>query len=1528
MIIIIIIIIIIIFYYINKEPFETTCPNGQILVDTTCKPVCTSTVTTDCVDVSCPPNYTFNINTNKCESKLSFDTCLTTQTLINGKCYDQCTSGYIMNPNTGACIQPCISGYTIDFSNNTCYKVTSFDACLPTQTLINGKCYDACITGYSTNPYTGTCVQNCISGYTMDFSNNICYLNTAYDTCQPGQTRINDKCYTNCLSGYVMNKTNGTCVQSCLPDYTMNLNDYKCYKTTPYDICLSGQTMINSKCYDSCISGYIMNPNTGACVQNCAPDYTMNFTDNSCYKVTPFDSCQVGQTKIGTTCYTNCLSGYIMNPNTGACIQQCAPGYTMDFTDNSCYKVTPFDTCPSGQTKITNKCYTNCISGYIMNPNTGTCVQQCPTGYTMNFTDAGLSDFDNKITHAPDNSCYRVTPFDSCLPGQTKIGTSCYTNCISGYVMNPNTGTCVQVCPTGYTMDFSTNTCYKNSAFDICLSGQTKIGTKCYTNCLSGYIMNPNTGTCIQQCAPGYTMDFTNNTCYRVAPFDICLSGQTKINDKCYTNCISGYIMNPNTGTCVQQCAPGYTIDFSNNTCIKTISFDICSVGQTMINSKCYDSCISGYIMNPNTGVCVQTCASDYTMNFDDNKCYKTTSFDICLSGQTKIGTKCFDPCISGYIMNPNTGTCVHQCTTNFTMDFSNNTCYRVTPFDNCATAQIKIANTCYEQCPVGYVMNPNTGACIQSCISGYVMNFNDNKCYKTTPYNTCSSGQTMIGTSCYTNCISGYIMNPNTGVCVQKCTSDYTMDFNDNKCYKTTIYDTCLSGQTKIGALCYTNCISGYIMNPNTGTCVQQCASGYTMNFTNNSCYKVTPFDACLSGQTKINNSCYSNCLSGYIMNPNTGTCVQQCATGYTMNFTDNSCYKVTSFDSCLNGETKIGTSCYTNCLSGYIMNPNTGTCVQQCASGYTMNFTDNSCYRVTPFDICLSGQTKIGTKCYTNCLSGYVMNPNTGTCLQTCAPGYTMDFSSNTCNRVTPFDICLSGQTRIGTKCFNPCLDLSGYVMNPNTGACVQQCASGYTLNFTDNSCYRVTSFDACPVGQTKIGTSCYASCLSGYIMNPYTGACVQTCPSNYTMNFIDNTCYKTTSFDTCLPGQTKIGSKCFDNCISGYIMNPNTGTCVQSCPSGYNLDFNDAGLSEFDNKITHVLDNTCNRVTIYDTCLSGQTKIGSKCFDNCISGYEMNPNTGVCVQTCAPGYTMNINDAGLSDFDNKTTHVLDNTCYRVTPYDTCLPGQTKIGSKCFDSCISGYIMNPNTGTCVQQCPIGYNMNFDDAGLSDFDNTCYRVTPFDTCLPGQTNIGSKCFDNCLSGYIMNPNTGACIQACETGYTMNFNDNKCYKTTPFDNCSNGQVLINNKCFDSCNAGYTMNPNTGACVQDCPAGQLLDFNTNSCYRVTPFDTCLSGQIKIGNNCFNSCADGYMMNPNTGACLQNCATGYTMNFNDNNCYKVTPYDSCSSNQTKINNKCYNNCSTGYTMNPNTGACVQNCPTGYNINFNDNKCYRMS
>ena len=62
--------------------------------------------------------------------------------------------------------------------------------------------------------------------------------------------------------------------------------------------------------------------------------------------------------------------------------------------------------------------------------------------------------------------------------------------------------------------------------------------------------------------------------------------------------------------------------------------------------------------------------------------------------------------------------------------------------------------------------------------------------------------------------------------------------------------------------------------------------------------------------------------------------------------------------------------------------------------------------------------------------------------------------------------------------------------------------------------------------------------------------------------------------------------------------------------------------------------------------------------------------------------------------------------------------------------------------------------------------------------------------------------------------------------------------------------------------------------------------------------------------------------------DNNCYKVTPYDSCSTNQTKINNKCYNNCSTGYTMNPNTGACVQNCPTGYNINFNDNKCYRMS
>jgi hypothetical protein len=90
--------------------------------------------------------------------------------------------------------------------------------------------------------------------------------------------------------------------------------------------------------------------------------------------------------------------------------------------------------------------------------------------------------------------------------------------------------------------------------------------------------------------------------------------------------------------------------------------------------------------------------------------------------------------------------------------------------------------------------------------------------------------------------------------------------------------------------------------------------------------------------------------------MNPTTGVCVQACVSGYIMDFSNNSCYQVTSFDACLSGQIKIGSKCYANCISGYVMNPNTGVCVQNCASGYTMNFTDNSCYRVRPFDTCLS--------------------------------------------------------------------------------------------------------------------------------------------------------------------------------------------------------------------------------------------------------------------------------------------------------------------------------------------------------------------------------------------------------------------------------------------------------------------------------------------------------------------------------------------------------------------------------------------
>ena len=992
MIIIILIILIILLYFsniINKEGFNTTCPNGQILVDTTCKQICTSAITTDCVDVSCPTNYTYNSNTSNCEQKSSFDTCSNTQKLINGKCYDPCNIGYMMNPNTGACVQNCPTGYTVDFNDNTCYRVTSFDSCLPTQTLINNKCYDACPSGYSINPNTGACVQNCISGYIMDFSNNTCYLTTKYDTCPSGQTKINDKCYVNCLSGYVMNLNTGSCVQQCTNGYTMNTTDYLCYKTVPYDTCLPEQVKIGSKCFNSCLSGYVMNPNTGTCVQNCISGYIMNFTDNSCYRVNPFDSCSLGQTKIGSSCYINCISGYIMNPNTGACVQQCATGYTMDFSNNSCYQVTSFNSCSVGQTKIGTNCYTNCISGYVMNPNTGVCVQTCASGYIVDFTN---------------NTCSRVTPFDSCLVGQTKIGTNCYTNCISGYVMNPNTGTCVQVCASGYTVDFTNNTCSRVTPFDSCLVGQTKIGTNCYTNCISGYIMNPNTGTCVQVCAPNYTVDFTNNTCSRVTPFDSCLVGQTKIGTKCYTNCISGYVMNPNTGTCVQTCVSGYIIDFSNNTCSKLTSFDTCLSGQTKINDKCYTNCLSGYIMNPNTGACVQNCPTGYMVDFTNNTCSKITPFDDCLVGQTKIGTSCYNNCLSGYIMNPYTGTCVQQCVPDYTMNFTDNTCNRVTSFDTCLTKQTKINSKCYD------------------------------------------------------NCISGYVMNPNTGDCVQLCPPDYTMNFGENTCYKVTPYDICLSGQTKIGSKCFDNCQTGYIMNPNTGVCVQQCESDYTMDFTNNTCNKVTPYDSCLFGQTKIGSNCFNNCISGYIMNPNTGNCVQQCASGYNMNFTDNMCYRVTPFDTCLPEQVKIDSKCFDTCLSGYVMNPNTGSCIQKCDEGYDMNFTNNSCYKVTPFDNCSNNQVLINNKCFNLCSAGYTMNPNTGACIQDCPSGYTIDFNDNTCNKITRFDTCLNGQIKIGNNCFNSCPD--GYMINPNTGICVETCPTGYDINFNDNKCYKLVS------------------------------------------------------------------------------------------------------------------------------------------------------------------------------------------------------------------------------------------------------------------------------------------------------------------------------------------------------------------------------------------------------------------------------------------------------------------------------------
>jgi hypothetical protein len=447
--------------------------------------------------------------------------------------------------NKGECIT-CDDGYQFIQESQQCERIVSFDKCLPNETTISGNCYPQCPTGYFMDKDTGNCIQECASDYTFNYITKQCEKINTFNICASNETEINNKCYSNCLTPAVMNKK-GECI-TCDDSYAFNQTSQQCERIVSFDKCLPDETELNNICYPTCPSGYFMDKDTGKCIQDCASDYTFNYTTKQCEKTNPFDKCNSNQTLIDNNCYDNCPDGYFMDMDNGKCLQNCD---LYNSTTKKCEIFKPYDKCLDNQTLINNNCYDNCIDDYIMDKDTGECVK-CITDYSYNQT--------SKL-------CERVVPFDKCTNGQTLINNNCYDNCKEGYFMDVS-GNCIENCKTGYTYNNISKKCEQINPYDKCLDNQTTINSKCYNNCSDGFFMDMDTGDCIQNCSTGYTYNKSSKLCEILSAPNKCKPNQTLVNNKCYEICPSTHFMDMDTGDCIENCKDTYTYDKNQKICL------------------------------------------------------------------------------------------------------------------------------------------------------------------------------------------------------------------------------------------------------------------------------------------------------------------------------------------------------------------------------------------------------------------------------------------------------------------------------------------------------------------------------------------------------------------------------------------------------------------------------------------------------------------------------------------------------------------------------------------------------------------------------------------------------------------------------------------------------------------------------------------------------------------------------------------------------------------------------------------------
>ena len=473
--------------------------------------------------------------------------------------------------------------------------------------------------------------------------------------------------------------------------------------------------------------------------------------------------------------------------------------------------------------------------------------------------------------------------------------------------------------------------------------------------------------------------------------------------------------------------------------------------------------------------------------------------------------------------------------------------------------------------CP-GQKIQPQNAKCIP-LINGYQLC--DSSCG-----GSCSGpGPNM----CSSSCPNGKVLQPaalgrSYGRCVSTC-KDGTYYYSGNNscllcsnncvtCDNSTVYS-CLS------------CAPGYYWNSETQYCYDTCPAGYYGDSHRN-CSSCDTACATCSGPRET--QC-SSCNSGYYLFNN--TCSESCPSGYYQDNTTNTCTACNSIcATCIGPESSNCTAC----IIGYYLDVSGLGCGTSCPVGYWLDQVHNNCSQCSAECAVCSGPSN--QEC-ASCAVGYFLQPNSTICRSTCPAGFYGRNENNNCLRCP--EGCLSCDE------WGTCSSCqAGYYLQPTQDRCEVSCPPGTWKNST----FSVCSF--CHLDCSECfgpGRRECSACPAGKYLHPQTKECGTDCTDGYYKNFSSNECTTcNSSCATCTDADTCL------TCSRGYFKQPNTQTCLDSCPIyGY---WHSSG------------NRSCSPCA--EECLACSGPANDDCY-LCKANYYMQPFNSTCSSTCPEGYEL---------------------------------------------------------------------------------------------------------------------------------------------------------------------------------------------------------------------------------------------------------------------------------------------------------------